>query len=467
MFNDHFRIGLTAGVLLLLQSILAPLVCILSLFVAARLHGVPLTDAYIALAIVSGLLSYIFVRSNLDQDLGAYMSGWTIARQVAVSWIAVVGVLLLLGYATKFSAVYSRRVLFTWFAITPPIMAGTLIFLRQSLRRAVLSKGAARTAVVAGVTAASRQLAESVEARAELGLQFSGFFDDRSEDRLGAVEPGKLLGRLSDLAGYAKANKIDCIFIAIPLSYVERMKTLLSDLQDTTASIYFVPDIFVFDLIQARTSDVAGIPVVALCETPFQATRGLIKRASDVVLASLMLLFALPAMALIALLILLTSPGSVIFKQRRYGLDGEEITIYKFRTMSVSEDDEAVKQAIQDDERVTAVGYYLRKYSLDELPQLINVLQGRMSVVGPRPHAVAHNEQFRRVIGGYMIRHKVSPGITGLAQINGCRGETRSVEDMERRVQYDLEYLRSWSLLLDLKILVKTVLVFFGDDKAY
>jgi putative colanic acid biosynthesis UDP-glucose lipid carrier transferase len=157
----------------------------------------------------------------------------------------------------------------------------------------------------------------------------------------------------------------------------------------------------------------------------------------------------------------------VLFKQRRYGLDGEEIIVYKFRSMITSDDGDDVKQASVDDSRVTHLGRILRKYSLDELPQLINVLQGRMSVVGPRPHAIAHNEEYRRLIKGYMVRHKVTPGITGLAQVNGCRGETTSVEDMERRIHYDLKYLREWSLGLDLRILTKTVASLIGDKQAY
>ena len=224
---------------------------------------------------------------------------------------------------------------------------------------------------------------------------------------------------------------------------------------------------FVFDLIQCRTGLIEGIPVVALCETPFQGVQALVKRASDYAIATLVLILTSPILISIAIAIKLTSEGSVIFKQRRYGLDGEEIIVYKFRSMHVSDDDEAIPQATRGDIRITRLGRFLRKYSLDELPQFINVLQGRMSVVGPRPHAVAHNEEYRGLIKGYMIRHKVYPGITGLAQVHGCRGETKSVEDMERRIQYDLRYLRDWSFGLDLRIIAKTVAVMFRDDMAY
>ncbi|HTS52046.1 MAG TPA: exopolysaccharide biosynthesis polyprenyl glycosylphosphotransferase, partial [Burkholderiales bacterium] len=232
-------------------------------------------------------------------------------------------------------------------------------------------------------------------------------------------------------------------------------------------SIYFVPDIFMFDLIQARVDTINGIPVVAVCETPFFGFSGLVKTISDYALAALALVALSPLMLLIAIAIKRSSPGPVLFRQRRYGLDGREIVVYKFRTMTVLEDGDTVRQATQDDERITPIGRLLRRTSLDELPQFINVLQGRMSVVGPRPHAVAHNEMYRKLIDGYMVRHKVKPGVTGWAQVNGLRGETDTVDKMERRIQYDLAYLRNWSLRLDLVIIIKTILVLLGDKKAY
>jgi putative colanic acid biosynthesis UDP-glucose lipid carrier transferase len=277
----------------------------------------------------------------------------------------------------------------------------------------------------------------------------------------------RLVGRLSDLAAFAKESNIDVIFIALPVRHIKRVLDLLDDLRDTTASIYYVPDIFVFDLIQARSGELNGIPVVAMCETPFYGYRGLTKRLIDIGVSLSFLICALPLLLVIALLVKLSSPGPAIFRQRRYGLDGHEITVYKFRTMNVTEDGAQIAQASRVDNRITTIGRFLRRYSLDELPQFINVLQGRMSLVGPRPHAVAHNEQYRTLIKGYMVRHKVRPGITGLAQINGARGETSKLEDMEARIKLDLEYLRGWSPLLDVKIMLRTVLKVFGDDKAY
>ena len=241
------------------------------------------------------------------------------------------------------------------------------------------------------------------------------------------------------------------------------MLDLIDELRDTTASIYYVPDILVFDLIQSRTQEILGIPVIAMLETPFAGYRGVVKRMTDIVLCLSALPLLLPVMAVISVAVKMSSPGPAIFQQRRYGLDGRPIVVYKFRTMSVTEDGDVIVQATKEDKRVTPVGRILRRYSLDELPQFINVLQGRMSLVGPRPHAVAHNEWYRKLIKGYMVRHKVPPGITGLAQINGCRGETAQLEQMQARIDYDLEYLRHWSLLLDLKILARTVLRLVRD----
>jgi putative colanic acid biosynthesis UDP-glucose lipid carrier transferase len=247
-----------------------------------------------------------------------------------------------------------------------------------------------------------------------------------------------------------------------------RILDLLDDMRDTTASIYFVPDFFVTDLIQGRIDMVSGMPVVAVCETPFRGADGLVKRGSDIALSILILFLISPLLIVISLAVKMTSSGPVIFKQRRYGLDGAEILVYKFRSMTVCEDGESIRQAQKGDNRITPLGAFLRRTSLDELPQFLNVLQGRMSIVGPRPHAVAHNELYRKIIKGYMVRHKVRPGITGWAQINGYRGETETIEKMQARVEHDLDYLRNWSLRLDLYIILKTIhIVLRGQGSAY
>jgi putative colanic acid biosynthesis UDP-glucose lipid carrier transferase len=279
------------------------------------------------------------------------------------------------------------------------------------------------------------------------------------------VEDRQVLGSLGDLAEYVKRHHVDVVYCALPCWH-PRIRRLVESLHDTTASVYFVPDVLSFDLIQARVDNIAGLPVIALCESPFQGVAGLVKRASDLVLATLAIIATAPLALAIAIAIKLTSPGPVLFRQRRYGVDGREIVVYKFRTMTCMEDGRVVVQALREDPRTTRIGRVLRKYSLDELPQFINVLQGRMSVIGPRPHAVAHNEMYRKLIPGYMIRHKVRPGITGLAQVRGLRGATDTAK-MRARVECDLEYLREWSLLLDAQILLRTIRIVLERENAY
>jgi putative colanic acid biosynthesis UDP-glucose lipid carrier transferase len=260
---------------------------------------------------------------------------------------------------------------------------------------------------------------------------------------------------------------VDRIYITFPMRAEDRIRGVLERLGDTTASVYVAPDFFVFQLLHSRWTDILGLPVVSVFENPFYGIDGLAKRLSDLAFGGLAMLLAAVPMAVIAVLIKLTSPGPVFFRQRRYGLDGKEIRVWKFRTMMVCEDGPQAVQAKRNDPRVTWLGAILRKTSLDELPQLLNVLGGSMSLVGPRPHPHALNEEFRTQIEGYMLRHKVKPGITGLAQVNGWRGETDSPEKMQRRIEFDHRYIREWSLWLDIKILVKTVTVVFSQKNAY
>ena len=277
----------------------------------------------------------------------------------------------------------------------------------------------------------------------------------------------KVIGRLSDVSAHVMQHGVKEVYVTLPLTSQPRIKALLESLQETTASLFFVPDVFGISIIQGRLQDVNGVPVVGILETPFTGTNAMVKRISDIVLASLILVLISPLLLLIALGVKLSSPGPIIFRQKRNGLDGEEITVYKFRSMRAMDNGAVVKQATKGDPRITRFGAFIRRTSLDELPQFYNVLQGRMSIVGPRPHAVAHNEQYRKMIKAYMVRHKVKPGITGWAQVNGHRGETDTIEKMEARVEYDLEYLRNWSLGLDLLIIARTARLMFFDRHAY
>ena len=443
------------------QRATTPLVAIASLLAACRAFGVPLGDAYVVLALLAFSLTFSGRPPLQNGDR------LTLAVDVVTHWLIVVALLLLLGWATQTFDDFDRRVVAAWIVATPAALVAAHSVLPVFLARVMAADGAMRIAVVAGGGAMAQRLARDIGGAPHLGIRVAGWFDDRSPSRLGIARSEGCLGGLDQLAEYARRHHVGLIYVTLPMTAQPRIRKLLDDLRDTTASIYFVPDIFLFDLIQARMDTVGGIPVLAVCETPFYGVNGIVKRASDLVLATAILLLIAPVMLAIAVAIKRSSPGPVLFKQRRYGLDGAEIVVYKFRTMTVCEDGVEIRQATRDDPRVTPLGAFLRRTSLDELPQFINVLQGHMSVVGPRPHAVAHNEMYRKLISGYMIRHKVKPGITGWAQVNGHRGETATLDRMQARLDYDLAYLRNWSLRLDLQIVLKTVFVVLQKQNAY
>lgn len=457
---------LAAPVLLWLMDALPAVLAGGMFYPLTRLYHVEFDKPFLVLSILSAAFTLAMVRPG---NSGAQIiSGrLELATTLLLRWAVLVAALLALGYVTKFSEDFSRRVVVTWVLVTPMFLVVLSLILQGAARALLRDKAQARRAVIVGCTAASMELQRRLAAHRELGISVAGFFDDRGSDRLGCAKYAQLLGRFSDVAAFVNHRNIDVIFIAISPGQVMRVREMVDELNDTTASIYFVPDVSGFDALQQRTSDILGMPVVALCETPFHGYRGLVKRLMDVLIASLALLLLSPLLLTIAYLVKRSSPGPVLFRQRRYGLDGREILVYKFRTMRVTENGDRVTQASRNDARVTPVGKHLRRWSLDELPQLINVLQGTMSIVGPRPHAVAHNEEYRKLIKRYMVRHKVLPGITGLAQVRGCRGETAKVEEMEARVLYDLEYMRRWSPMLDLEIMLATAVAVVRTDRAY
>jgi len=448
----------------LLQASIDPIVSIATLAGVVSFFGGRFDGACLILALLVFALTFPGSLAGEAVD-GRRSSAGELALDIATGWIAIVGLLVLLGWASRTLNVFDQRVLLTWALATPAMLFAAHQALPRVLPRLLATEALRlrKRAVIAGANDLGRGLAARLSANALHGVRVTGFFDDRSGTRISE----KVIGPLGALADYVRSQRVDIIYIALPMASQPRILKLLEELRDTTASIYFVPDIFLFDLIQARVDTIGDIAVVAVCETPFYGFNGVVKRVSDFLLASAILLLISPLMLAIAIGVKLASPGPVLFKQRRYGVDGRKIVVYKFRSMTVAEDGEVVKQATKDDARVTPFGAFLRKTSLDELPQFINVLQGRMSVVGPRPHAVAHNELYRKLIRGYMIRHKVRPGITGLAQVHGYRGETETVEKMKARIEYDLAYLRNWSLLLDLQIILKTIVVVLKKQNAY
>ncbi len=463
-----FKHSVAIGLLTVAQAVVPPLLAGGCLYILARIYGVPAYDQdYLLLTALVVVLGAVLLQPQRSLTPQLIHGRLRISGLIALRWLILLFVLLAIGYATKSSTVYSRRALLTWAVATPGILILANLVMLEALRRVLSDPANARRSVFVGYNDISLALARRLMSNSSAGLTVSGFFDDRAPARLGSNPGMELCGGLKDIVSHVKTHAIDVIFVALPVSHLGRVKQLLEDLRDTTVSIYYVPTVFAFDSIQGGTSELLGVPLIALCETPFHGYRGVSKRLTDMVVATSILVLASPLMILTSILVKASSRGPAIFKQRRYGLDGREIIIYKFRTMIVTEDIGPIRQATRDDARVTSIGRLLRRTSLDELPQLVNVLQGRMSLVGPRPHAVAHNELYRKLIKGYMVRHKVPPGITGLAQVHGLRGETTTVEQMEARVQYDLEYLRNWSVLLDLKILLKTLTIVARGRNAY
>ena len=411
-----------------------------------------------------GLLSFIittaiFARASSRDQLRGHSRRSSYSR-IFLHWSAVVAALLFLGFAFKVSADFPRSVMLTWF-VTTPFLLSAAHALRLRTRWVLVNSPSASRYLIIGVNNLGFELRRRLP---EAG--FLGFFDFRSAERVSPLlEADELTGHCRDVANFARTHNVKTIYVTLPLSNVPRIGEMMRELRDTTASIYFLPDVFAFEMIQGRLIDINGIPALSVCETPLLGMNAVVKRAFDVVAAGLALVAAAPLMAVIAAAVKLTSPGPVLFRQGRYGLNGERINVYKFRSMTVCEDGAVVTQATQNDTRVTPIGRFLRRSSLDELPQLLNVLQGKMSLVGPRPHAVAHNEQYRKLISGYMTRHKVRPGITGWAQVNGLRGETDTIDKMSARVRYDIEYLDNWSVWLDVRIIMQTALLLIRKDR--
>lgn len=383
------------------------------------------------------------------------------------SWVTLVAILALCGYATRSLHFFDNAVLLNWLVATPVLQWLAVWIGKVTLQRLSARPSARRTAIIVGAGALGVKVAKALAESTDHGVEFVGYFDDRTDDRVHEDASAQRLGGLKDVAAYITERGVREVYITLPLGSQPRIVELLEDVQGTTASLFFVPDVFGISIIQGRLQDMNGVPVVGICETPFTGTNELVKRISDIVLATIILILISPLLLAIAIGVKLSSSGPVIFKQRRNGLDGGEIVVYKFRSMTAQDNGPVVRQAVKDDPRITRFGAFIRRTSLDELPQFINVLQGRMSIVGPRPHAVAHNEEYRRLIKAYMVRHKVKPGITGWAQVNGHRGETDTIEKMQARVEYDLEYLRNWSLGLDLQIIVRTIRLVFFDRNAH
>jgi len=413
------------------------------------------------------LLSVLVFALTFPGESRLQKSLYSLAFSILINWIWVAGLLFVTGFATGYLREFSSKALLAWLWIAPITEFGACLLLRATAPSLLKLQGPLQRAIIVGLNAQGAALATKLAHSPYNRIKLCGFVDSRNADRYGSLVTSPVLGKFSDIARLVETLDIHVIYLSLPMASQPRILQVLDELKDTTASIYFVPDMFITDLIQGHTDTVCGVPVISVCESPFTGLNGVIKRTSDIVLSILILAMITPVLIGVALAVKFTSPGPVIFRQRRYGLDGKEILVYKFRSMTVTEDGDAIKQAQKNDARITPLGAFLRKSSLDELPQLFNVLQGRMSIVGPRPHAVAHNEIYRKLIKGYMVRHKVKPGITGWAQVNGLRGETDTLDKMQGRIDFDLDYLRNWSLKLDIFIILKTIRLVAQDQKAY
>lgn len=430
-------------------------------------YGVVFGPSYLLLASLTCLIipplfgfARVYASPGFDPDAQLF--------RIFHGWGLAITALMLLGFATKTTDIFSRLVLGTWFVLTPFALCCVQLGLILLFQRLGLCDSNRRRAIIAGTGEMAVRLRDQLNANRAMGIDVLGFFTATLNLGGEQYEHRPLFGTFDQLPGYVRRECLDIVYITLNKPEDESAaQRLIHELQDTTACVYCLSKVLPVDTRWVRMIDVNGIGLVACQEIPLSGVQALLKRTLDIGLSALLLILLAPVMVGIAIAVKLSSPGPILFKQRRYGLNGKEILVYKFRSMRVTEDGPQIKQAQANDPRVTPIGAVLRRTSLDELPQFINVLQGSMSIVGPRPHAIAHNEHYRKLIQGYMVRHMVKPGITGWAQVHGWRGETETLEKMQKRVEYDLHYLYNWSLFLDLQIILKTVWVFLGHRNAY
>jgi len=441
----------------------------LSLFIAARIYQVILNKDYL---IASLAVSLLFSYCSQMMKIYRPWRGSRFVQMIFTVWgcitVAFLG-LLLSSFIFKQTEDFSRVTFSIWGVLTFFITFSWRVFYARWRKRRIESGRNIKNVAILGANKLGADLKEQIEKEKELGYRLLGFFDDRAPTRIEEETGLKIEGKIDDAVLIANAGLIQTLFIVLPLKAEKRIADILLLLGDTTVDVHIVPDFLLANLVYSRIDHIGTMDTLSVYESPYFGAKEWIKRTEDLVLATIILFLISIPMLLIGLLVKLTSRGPVLFKQSRYGLGGEEIKVWKFRSMKSDrkDTDDKVIQATKDDDRVTKVGAFLRRTSLDELPQFINVLTGGMSIVGPRPHAVSHNEEYRHQIDYYMLRHKVKPGITGWAQINGWRGETDTLEKMEKRIEFDLDYIRQWSLWFDVKIIFLTIFKGFLSKNAY
>lgn len=464
---SDFRIRQVNSPIRALQRVSDALTICVSLYLAQWAVGQHASQSSVA-AIATAVVTYLVVSELTGQDSSRSSASRELAR-ILINWSLTILCLSLIAFFTRQGEYFARSSILSWIFLTGSSLGLVHMLFRIGTDLLFASSWTKRRCAIAGLNELGSQLLTNAKQNPECGLEVVGFFDDRTKTRHElSQEVNELFrGKLDQLVLEAKQGKIDTVFVTLPMRAESRIRWLLDQLADTTASVYIVPDFFVFELLHSRWNAIGGLPAVSVFESPLYGVDGVAKRAFDLAAAILGTIVLLPVFITCGVLVKLSSQGPVFFRQKRYGLDGKEIWVWKFRSMRTCDNGAVVKQATKDDPRITKIGAILRRTSLDELPQLFNVIEGTMSLVGPRPHANAHNEHYRKLIRGYMLRHKVKPGITGLAQVEGHRGETETLDKMQKRIECDHRYIQQWSLWLDIKIILRTFFVIFRQENAY
>ncbi|MEM7172228.1 MAG: undecaprenyl-phosphate glucose phosphotransferase [Pseudomonadota bacterium] len=425
-----------------------------------------------AAAIIAGtfLAGMIFQWFSIYKHEHIFSRRFPIDRLLS-AWAIAFSILLAIAFTLKVSSFYSRVWAVSWFVGSAVVLTTTRIAIGQWIRERADEGCFAERTVILGAGEQGQRLAAYLREQNDPRMRIVGFIDDRKTRVPHNVHGYQVLGDIDHLIELIRGNLVDQIFVALPWHAHERLNHLIHELAITPVRICLTPDLLGLDFPNKTFTSVAKVPMLQLFERPISGWSHVTKAVEDRIIAGLALLFIGPLMALIALAIKLDSPGPVFFKQPRYGFNNLLINVWKFRTMYNDQSDRNCEaQTVKNDPRVTRVGDFLRKSSLDELPQLINVLIGNMSLVGPRPHAVstkAEGALFTDVVDRYAARHRVKPGITGWAQVNGWRGETDTIEKIQKRVEHDIFYIDNWSIWFDLKILFRTVAVVFKSENAY
>lgn len=389
-------------------------------------------------------------------------------QHLARAWGVVVIIVGWVGFLTKTSEEYSRQVIFIWVILAFLLQAWifpSIYWLHKRYHEKF--GGKLLPSLVIGTEEIAKHLTASINRNIWLPDKVIGCVSvDQEQEISWPKDAPPVFGNIENIEELIRDNNIRRIYIALPLRLTPLIENLQKKLFAHNIDIIWAPDIFSLHLLNPSVKEMAGVPLVTLSETPLIAGGpAFIKEVMDKTLAAAAILVLSPIFITTALAVKLSSPGPIIFKQKRHGWDGRLINIWKFRSMYVHQKEKGqLKQAQKNDNRITPVGRFIRRTSIDELPQFLNVLSGQMSLVGPRPHAIEHNEYYSDKVGAYLARHRIKPGITGLAQISGCRGETDTLDKMEKRIEYDLEYINNWSPWLDLKILIRTPFSLFSKN---